>query len=314
MVEVSVERPKPSRLRRSVRWALGVLAVGLLLGSLWQQRAGLADALARIDLSVVLLSSALALVALVASMMAWRALLIAAGHRLAVPTAARLYFLTQIGKYLPGSIWPVVAQMELGREQGVSVGASGVGAVLNLLIGIGTGVVVGLVALVVSGGSASDYWWLAFCLPVLLVVLRPAVVRKALTIVLRLTRRPVQDIELQGRGMAAAAGWSLVMWLFFGLHVYVVADAVGDPGSVARSVGAYALAWVAGFLVFFAPAGAGARELSLVLLLSPPLGRTEALAVAVISRVVGIVADAVVALAGVAAGRPHPREGVEDSA
>lgn len=313
MVEVSADRPKPSRLRRSVRWALGVLAVGLLLGSLWQQRAGVADALARIDLSVVLLSSALALVALVASMMAWRALLTAAGHRLGVPTAARLYFLTQISKYLPGSIWPVVAQMELGREQGVSVAASGIAAVLNLLIGIGTGVVVGLAALVVSGGSASDYWWLAFCLPVLLVVLRPAVVRKALTIVLRLTRRPVQNIELQGRGMAAAAGWSSVMWLFFGLHVYVVADAVGDPG-VARSVGAYALAWVAGFLVFFAPAGAGARELSLVLLLSPPLGRSEALAVAVISRVVGIVADAIVALAGVAAGRRRPRGRVEDSA
>ena len=282
-----------------------MLAVGLLLASVWQQRAGLADALVRISPWVVAASGALALLALGVSMMAWRALLIAAGHRLPLATAARLYFLTQIGKYLPGSVWAVVAQMELGREFGISAAASGVAAVLNLVIGILTGVVVGLVGLLLSGGSASDYWWLLLTLPGLLLVLQPVVIRKAVTLILRVTRRPVVALDLQGRGIVAAAGWSLLIWLFFGLHVHVLAAAVGNPGGIQRSVGAYALAWVVGFLVFFAPAGAGARELSLVLLLSPPLGRPEALAVAVLTRVIGIVADGLVALISIAAGRSH---------
>ena len=75
------------------------------------------------------------------------------GHRLPVLTSARLYFLTQIGKYLPGSVWPVVAQMELGREEGVPAARSGVAAALNLLVGIATGIVIGVLSLVVVNGS-----------------------------------------------------------------------------------------------------------------------------------------------------------------
>jgi hypothetical protein len=32
-----------------------------------------------------------------------------------VPGTARILFLGQLGKYLPGSVWPVLAQMELGK-------------------------------------------------------------------------------------------------------------------------------------------------------------------------------------------------------
>ena len=301
MTELTADRPQPSRLRRWVRVAVGILAVGLLGGALWQQRTGLADALERMDLPAVLLSGGLALIALLASMLAWRAVLLSAGHRLPLPTAARLYFLTQIGKYLPGSVWPVVAQMDLGREQGISAAVSGVAAVLNLVVGVGTGVVVGLVSLLVSGRATGAYWWLVFTLPLLLALLHPRVIRTTVNSILRLARRPVRDVRLAGRHLSEAAAWSLAMWLLFGLHVHVLVTAVGGPGAVARSVGAYALAWVAGFLVFFAPAGAGARELSLVVLLSPPLGQPEALAVAVLSRVISIIADVAAAAAGVVA-------------
>lgn len=285
----------------------GIVAVGLLAVALWQQRQGLTEALQQIAPAVVALSALLALLALVASMMSWRALLGASGHHLPIGAAGRLYFLTQIGKYLPGSIWPVVAQMEMGREQGISIARSGLAAVLNLVVGLATGAVVGLIALIAANGSAGGYWWLVAALPLLLLALQPAVIRWAVALALRLTRRPAQPLDLSGRGIAAAAAWSLAMWLLFGLHVHVLVAAL-EGGGVVRSIGAYALAWVVGFLVFVAPAGAGARELSLVLLLSPPLGRPAALAVAVVSRVVGIVADVVVALLGIAAEKlPRPR-------
>ena len=283
-----------------MRGVAAIVAVGLLGAAVWQQREGLVDALQQIAPSVVGASALLALLALVASMLSWRALLTASGHRLPVGAAARLYFLTQIGKYLPGSIWPVVAQMEMGREQGISVARSGLAAVLNLVVGLATGAVVGLVALIAGNGSAGGYWWLVAALPLLLLALQPVVIRWAVALVLRLTRRPAAPMDLSGRGIAVAAAWSLAMWLLFGLHVHVLVAAL-DGGGIVRSIGAYALAWVVGFLVFVAPAGAGARELSLVLLLSPPLGRPAALAVAVVSRVVGIVADVVVALLGIAA-------------
>lgn len=301
-----VTRPG-GRLRRTARLTLGLLAVALLLAVLWRSREDLGAALRRLDGAAVALSSVLALLALVASMLQWRALLAALGHLLPVRTAARLYFLTQIGKYLPGSIWPVVAQIELGREAGVRPHASGVAAALNLLLAIVTGIALGLGSLLVSTGSVGDYWWLLVPLAVLLLLLRPQGLRWLLAVALRLARRPAVELEVRTPLVLVATGWSVVMWLLFGLHVHVLVAALPGGGSLLRSVGAYALAWVAGFLVFFAPAGAGARELSLVVLLAPPLGRPEALAVAVVSRVVTVAGDLVVAAGGIAAARWHRR-------
>ena len=41
--------------------------------------------------------------------------------------AARLFFVTQLGKYLPGAVWPVLAQMRIGREHGDPAAADGAG-------------------------------------------------------------------------------------------------------------------------------------------------------------------------------------------
>ena len=83
-------------------------------------------------------------------------------------------------------------------------------------------------------------------------------------------------------------------WLFYGLHIAVLASAfdTGRSGSLlAASVGGYALAWCAGLIVFLLPAGAGARDLTLVAVLTPLMPTGPALAVALISRIVSTVCD-----------------------
>jgi uncharacterized membrane protein YbhN (UPF0104 family) len=62
--------------------------------------------------------------------------------------------------------------------------------------------------------------------------------------------------------------------------------------------GAVAAAYLVGVLVVIAPAGVGAREATLGLLLAPTLGVPAAAAVALLSRLVHTVGD--LALAGVA--------------
>ena len=40
------------------------------------------------------------------------------GVTAAARAAARIMFIGQLGKYLPGSVWPILAQMELGNASG----------------------------------------------------------------------------------------------------------------------------------------------------------------------------------------------------
>ncbi len=64
------------------------------------------------------------------------------------------------------------------------------------------------------------------------------------------------------------------------------------------ATGAFALAWCVGFLVVFAPAGAGVRDvLLLVAMLSPMIGVGSATALALVSRVLLTAGDLITAAA-----------------
>ena len=57
--------------------------------------------------------------ALLCAMMTWRTLLADLGSPLPLRPAAKVFFVGQLGKYIPGAVWPVLAQMEMGRDLGV---------------------------------------------------------------------------------------------------------------------------------------------------------------------------------------------------
>ena len=61
--------------------------------------------------------------------------------------AARLFFVAQLGKYLPGSVWPVVAQMRMGRELGIPRQRTALAFLLTLGLSVLVGMLVGLSAL-----------------------------------------------------------------------------------------------------------------------------------------------------------------------
>jgi hypothetical protein len=91
----------------------------------------------------------------------------------------------------------------------------------------------------------------------------------------------------------------MVQWLLLGAHAWLLATDLGasGPADLATVVGAFALAWVVGFVVVIAPAGAGPREAALVLGLAPVMAAPEGLVLALVSRVLMVVGDALLAAA-----------------
>ena len=78
-----------------------------------------------------------------------------------------------------------------------------------------------------------------------------------------------------------------------------------DPASVSqldilRATVVFATAWLFELLTPGAPAGIGAREAALVLLLSPIAGKRMSLAVAVLSRALSVLGDGIITLIGAA--------------
>jgi glycosyltransferase 2 family protein len=294
---------------RPVRWGFVAAAValgGYVVAGQWTQvRAGLA--------SMGFLAIAAALVAvllgLVATMQVWRVLLAALGSPLAARPAARVMFIGQLGKYLPGSVWPVLAQMELGTEHHVPRHRSASASVLTMLFCLLAGLLAALVTLPFVPGSTS-YRWVFLAAPVLLVCLFPQVLNRLLGRLLRLARRPALEQPLAGRAVAGALAWALASWACFGLQIWLLATRLGAPYGRAAllAAGGFAFAWCVGFVVVFAPAGAGIREVLLVAILGPTLGVGKATAVALVSRVLMTAGDLITAAAAAALARAARRQ------
>jgi uncharacterized membrane protein YbhN (UPF0104 family) len=308
-------RPGPRRVLLAL---LLLLALAFALWSLTDQLGQVGEAARELSAGWVLAAAAAALASLGVSLLTWRATLGGLGVHVPLRPAARIFFLGQLGKYLPGSVWPVLAQMELGAGHGLGRAQVGTASLLTLAVGVPGALVLGLLAVpaLVSAGAAA-YGLLFLALPVAVVLLWPPVLNRLLDRGLRLLRRSPPQERLGGRTILRVALLSGLANVLLGVHVWFLALDLGAGGPLLLplAVGAFTLANVAGLLALPLPAGAGVREAVLVLGLSPVLPVGQALLLALVSRVLLTAGDLCVAGAAarqVRVALPSPDLPVED--
>jgi glycosyltransferase 2 family protein len=296
-----VQRSRPSRIRSWIRTAVLVVMLGFAVTVVVGNRAEVAAALDQLSVGYALAALPGAVAAMVAALFVWRTLMKAFGARLAVRDAARVFFLSQLGKYVPGSVWSMLAQIELSRDLRVPRRTTVSVAVLALAVSVTVGIATGAAVLLMAAPQATRrYWWALLVLPVLLVLLHPRVIAWLLNTVLRLLRRSSLDLPPSWSGLLAAAGFQLLVWTALGLHIWPILVGMGaEPGrALGVAIGGYALAYSVGQLAVGLPAGAGVREGLLILAFAPmlPGGQPAALVVALLSRMALLAVD--LAMAG----------------
>src|SRR5215216_6707636 len=271
---------------------LFLVVVAVVLVGQWRQARPL---LGRLSAPVVLAAWVPVLAGIYATFRSWRAALADLGGSLPQAGAMRVFYLGQLAKYVPGTIWPAVTQMRLGRDYRVPPRASGAAFVVFMLMLIGTGLLVGVPVIPLLGRDAVDeYRWLALVLPLFALALTPPVLNRAIAMALRLARRPPMPAPLSLGGILRVAGWAVVSWLCYGVHVHLLARQLGAEGGALlwlQCTGAFAAAFVSGPLLLVVPAGAGVREAALLLLLGSTVTVPVAAVLAVTSRLLFIVGD-----------------------
>lgn len=286
-----------------VATALGVVVVRLARD--WDE---VRQAASTYSLATLVAAFAAAMAGLACTAGAWRRLLIGLGHRLPVRVAAAVFFTSQLGKYVPGSVWPYLAQARLGAQQGVPASRAAQAGVVFVLLHLLTGVVVGLPRVV--SGLDPRFAWSLLAVPVVVLLVHPAVTTRLTVLAGRITRVAVEPAAASWGSLAAAAGWLLAAWAFYGASLIALVAPLQpvDAATAIQLTSAYALAWSVGFVaaavvVVAAPAGLGFREVALLATLSGLVADGPAALVVLVSRVVMTVADiAWAALAAAASG------------
>jgi len=285
---------------RAVKIAFGVavIAFGIIfVAGRWSR---LSHALAQAAPGWIVAAFLFAMLGQWAGGLGFRAVLAASSRWLPVVDVAEVFFVSQLGKYIPGSVWPIVAVTEMCRRYGVARRAAAIAGLLTMLFSTVTGGLLGIVLVLVGASrGAAGLWWLVLLVPVGFAAVHPRVVIPTINFLLRLARRAPVEIDLTGAALRGSLGWPVLSWLFLGLQCWALVVALGGPvlTSLAASIGGFALAYAAGTLFVPAPAGAGVREAVLAVALVNVIGGSSSfdhekvIVVVLLSRVLLAILD-----------------------
>ncbi len=299
-----------ARLLTGIRIAFAVIVLAAVVWGVARSWPEISLDLARVDPWTMLGSTAFAALGTWLTMLGWRVLLSDLGSPLHLAPAGGVFFVGQLGKYLPGSVWAVIAQADMAAHLDVPRRRTGVVGLVTIGLAVLTGVLVGLPAiphLLRTSGSGGGAWVL-LAVPVLAALCWPPVLNRLVGLGLRTLRREPLEHELSARAVLLTVGLYVLAWLCFGAHILVLARAIADPGAPGLTVAAltgYALAGSLGMLTVILPAGLGAREGILTLVLASAMPLSAGTAVAIVSRFVITLVDVGAALAGWAYARTH---------
>ncbi len=212
--------------------------------------------------------------------------------KLPIRTAFVQFTLVNLGKYLPGKLWGVLARGNYMNRQGMRLNVVLAATLYEQLQILHSGLVVGALSAAITFGPR---YGALFVLVTLLSVLlglrfRNVLLRGLNRIARRLDRTASAPLasNVGATDYAALLGYYVLLWILSGLILVglytALFDRVLEPALLAVLVLANTISIVGGFVAIFAPAGIGVREITLVALLAPVMGTAEAVLLSVISR------------------------------
>jgi hypothetical protein len=242
--------------------------------------------------ATIALSGAVFLAAHAVLVQTWRSVLGCWDARLPFWTAARIWSVSNLGRYLPGKVWQIGAMGAMARDVGVSPVAASGSAILGTLVNVIAGFVVALLggrALLERSSNGHGTLAIAFVvLAAAALLAAPMLLPKLAPWIGRVAGRPVAA-RLPTRAVVYALLGNVVAWLLYGaaFQLFMVGLLGAAAGGYAEYLAAYTISYLVGYLALFAPAGIGAREGAMVTVLAYAglATRPQAALVALASRV-----------------------------
>lgn len=264
--------PRNSRLLFLAKIAFAVavvVAVAYALVREWQPvTAAMHEARPR--WGVLALSGAIVLANYALLIEAWRIVLAAwegerrgaAAPALGFWESARIWSVSNLGRYIPGKVWQMGSMAVMAQERGVSgITAAGAAVVVTLI-----NTVAGFVVLALTGAGVLHVPPLGIAVIALLglgLLFAPRLIPWLGSLAGRLLRRPIVVGRIPHTAIWLAALISAASWVVYGVAFRVMA--VGALGSATGAVGTYiavfTASYLAGFLALIAPGGVGVREI-----------------------------------------------------
>jgi hypothetical protein len=213
------------------------------------------------------------------------------GSSIPLYNGLRVFFVTNLARYIPGAVWQFAGLAGMTMEAGASPAAASVGVILLQIVTLATGIVLTVSAAprllpFTAGLTSAEQLAIAALLVALLIVVLPRLLPRIRSVAERVLKRPV-PLPSPPRGQFAVyvircAG----NWLIYGFAFWLFSRALlGREAPSARvAITCYIASYLAGLIAVFAPGGIVVREGAIIGLLQPSIGVEAATILAIASR------------------------------
>lgn len=273
---------------RGLRIAFGVAAIGFLAAAFLRTVEEVEGSLLP-PVWAVLVAGAAQAGALWATQRSWAALLPEVPAR----RLAQGFYVSHLGKYIPGAVWQPLGQVGYAVRDGVEAPRAATGYLLHAIASVAAMGAVGSLILVLGGSPDRLVGAIALC-----GLLSPLFLHRGLAAAtLAPFGRWFPGLHV---GQALPSQWEILR--AFGWAVIASATSGSGFGAIliglvgwevaSISISGYALSWLAGFLAIPVPAGIGVREAVMVAVFGGFVPVATVVAASVYQRLVSMVVEA----------------------
>ena len=265
----------------------------------------------QLDWVLLVLSVLAGLASLFVIAYGWKGVIASFGHDIPVRKCFRIFYLADLGRYIPGKIWALLGVLYLAKQEGVEPEQATASFVIHQFFCIPVSFLIMALAIQLEsmGPSAQSsvlpevlstqsLLLVALCLtPIALLIFWPRPIIVLANFGLRLIRRPEMSFHLDKKVALQVLLRYFLGWLGYGAAFFLLVRAVAPDTSLGliAAAGIYNASYQIGYLTLFAPGGIGSRELAMQVMLEPFVGPI-APAIAILARLWGITIEIVAAL------------------
>jgi uncharacterized membrane protein YbhN (UPF0104 family) len=194
----------------------------------------------------------------------WRRVMGAWDSHLPFGQAARIWFLSSLGKYVPGNIWSLTAMGVMARGRGISALAAAGSSIIMQAVSLVTGAAI----VMITGAQLLGQPVLVGVSVLILIGILLSAPRflPPLTVWIgSIIGKEVAPPSVPATSIWTAAIASALSWLLYGFafQLFVRGLLGAAPGEISRYIAVYTAAYILGFISPIAPAGLGVREFTL---------------------------------------------------
>lgn len=223
------------------------------------------------------------------SVYGWRLILKRLNISLSFLKGLRIFFYSELGKYLPGKIWAWAGRLYFCEKIGIPNSKTFVSMVLELALTVISGIFIFLISLLFSSRFRMDInpFLLIVVAILIITVIHPKILVRIINVFLRLLKKQPIKIDLDFSQILIMTAYYCIIWFCFGIAFYFLINSVTfiTPSKIPIITGSFAISSTIGVMALFAPAGLGVREGILAVLLNNFFPISLAILISLLSRI-----------------------------